>query len=270
MQIPMSPAEGANGVVTNVPEANIYVYPCYWGGVTRASVPPMIHGKLGELRREIGGIAAKKAQGGPQFPVRSAKELAQKLAQALQDLNMVAMPVHQDVTLIDTDKVPDNKTASGKPVFRTLAHVKTTVRVGAEDGSFVDMVGSGHGGDVDDKAGGKADTYGWKSALLKGLSIPEQDMLDTDDEEPSQVDAKPAKVLSIVKDKPSPAVEGTSKEVLAEVTKLVEGATNEQLDELATKIKAGEYGLSAPDKLKLSAAFVKRRKELDTAKNESK
>jgi hypothetical protein len=81
-----------------------------------------------------------------------------------------------------TENIPGNKRDSVSPVFRTLAHVKSTVRLIAPDTSFIDLDGSGHGGDVDDKSGGKASTYAWKDALLKGLSIPHEDMVDTDDD----------------------------------------------------------------------------------------
>jgi hypothetical protein len=63
-----------------------------------------------------------------------------------------------------------------------MVHVTSIVRLAAEDGSFVDFVGSGHGQDRDDKAGGKASTYAWKDAILKGLCLPEVDIEDTDNE----------------------------------------------------------------------------------------
>lgn len=148
---------------------------------------PQIHGLLLELRRQVGSLAAKKQAGGPMFPVRGAKELNQKLAQALNDLNMMAPVVNQEVTFIETDKIPANINDKGRPTFRTLVHVVATVRIIAPDGSFITMVGSGHGGDTDDKAGGKASTYAWKDAILKGLSIPHEDMVDTDDDSSTAV-----------------------------------------------------------------------------------
>lgn len=143
---------------------------------------PQIHGLLLELRRQVGSLAAKKQAGGPMFPVRGAKELNQKLAQALNDLSMMAPVIAQEVTFIDTDKIPANINDKGRPTFRTLVHVTAKVRIIAPDGSYLDVVGSGHGGDTDDKAGGKASTYAWKDAILKGLSIPHEDMVDTDDD----------------------------------------------------------------------------------------
>lgn len=244
-----------------------YVFPAYWGGVTRSQTPPMIHDKLRQLRLEVGGIAAKKQQGGPMFPVRGAKELAQKLAQALVDLNMVAHVHSQVVTHIDTDKIPQNQTSSGKPVFRTLTHVKSTVHIGAEDGSFVAVEGSGHGGDGEDKAGGKADTYAWKAAVLKGLCIPEQDMIDTDDEQPAEVAERPksAKFTPPTKPaEPTPLKRETpeSSSALEATLNRIAIATAADLEAIKDEIKSGAIALAGADKLRASSAFVKRSKEL--------
>lgn len=268
--------EAMTPATVNEPGA-MYVWPCWWGGVTRSATPPMIATHARELRRMVGSLAAKKQQGGPQFPVRSAKELMQKLAEGLDELGMVAPVVAQEVELVDTNTIPDNKTASGKPVFRTLAHVKSTVRLGAVDGSYVDVVGSGHGGDVDDKAGGKADTYAWKSAILKGLTVPEQDMPDTDDEEPSQTrggpsDEPPQRRVKVM-DAPGPDVGGKIKAPSADggaklndILSQVALADDDGLEKLKDEIVSGRAGLSGADKLKASAAFVKRRAELQKAK----
>src|SRR3954469_5381905 len=101
---PMSPMVSQRGQ---------YVFPTYWGGMAVSPSPPQIHAKLRELRQAVGGLKAKKVQGGPMFPVRGAKELAQKLAQALNDLDMVAPVIAQEVTLVDTANIPSNSTSSG-------------------------------------------------------------------------------------------------------------------------------------------------------------
>lgn len=171
--------------ITQLPPPNRYVFQSAYGGAVDSAEPPQIHNLMRQLRIEIGAVEAKKSEDkfGPKFPVRGAKDLAQKLANALNKLNMEAPVVHQEITLLDTDKIPGNERQSGNPVFRTLCHVKSVVRLIAPDTSFIDVVGSGHGGDVDDKSGGKASTYAWKDAILKGLSIPHEDMVDTDDAE---------------------------------------------------------------------------------------
>ena len=247
-----------------------YVFPTWWGGMAVSPSPPQIAAKMVELRMAVGGIAAKKVAGGAMFPVRGAKELAQKLAQALSDLDMVAPTVAQEITLANTMDIPDNKTASGKPVFRTLAHIKATVRIGAPDGSFVECVGSGHGGDVDDKAGGKASTYAWKDAVFKGLTVPDQDMIDTDDEQPSEPPQRGPKPTGKVETPAgskvkAPSNDGGSK--LEEILKRVAIADESVLEVIKNEIVSGEAGLSGADKLKASAAFVQRRKALEEAKN---
>jgi hypothetical protein len=258
-----------------------YVFPTYWGGMAVSPNPPQIHGKLRELRQAVGGLKAKKVQGGPMFPVRGAKELAQKLAQALNDLDMVAPVIAQEVTLVDTKDIPSNATNSGKPVFRTLAHVKSTVRVGAPDGSYVDMVGSGHGGDVDDKAGGKADTYGWKIAILKGLTIPEEDMVDTDDDssDTKELSASPNKFspsrtsprqAQAVKPKGEDTAGNDTRGDVDAVIKRIQAADDAELTAIKDGIQNGSIALAGADRLRASTEFVKRRKILDAEKNAGK
>lgn len=133
------------------------------------SEQPKIHAEMILLRNHIGGLEAKKTAGGAAFPVKSAKDLSVKLRTALDKLGMNCYPVAHEVTLIDVDK--------GSACF-----VKLTLRIVATDGSFVDLSGIGHGMDRDDKAGGKASTYAWKDALVKGLSLPDAELRDTDDE----------------------------------------------------------------------------------------
>lgn len=260
-----------------------YIFPNYWGGVTRSPNPPLIHAKLRDLRIAVGGVKATKQAGGPMFPVKSSKDLANKLGQALCDLDLIAPVVAQEISLIETDKIPGNVTSSGKPVFRTLAHVKATVRVGAADGSYVDFVGSGHGGDVDDKAGGKATTYAWKDALLKGLTTPEQDMVDTDDEEPSKRDDGGAggatKTPARGRGRTAAGGEtgavvgadsvGESTEGLAYVLAQIEKAeTVVALQAIAAGIKSGTLALAGADRLKASSAYVAKLNALKKSKPE--
>ena len=154
-------------------------YRTFYGthAITNAKAPLIVEG-IRSLRAYIGGIQAKpsKDQYGPKFPVKSAKELFNKLAQALHDLNMLAYVVDQQFT-----HFPYEYTAKdGNKKTGTCIHVKSTVRIAASDGSHIDVVGSGHGRDNEDKAGGKASTYATKDALLKGLCIGEEDIDDTD------------------------------------------------------------------------------------------
>lgn len=133
---------------------------------------PKIRTDLIALRKKIGGLKAEK-KGGVMFPVKSAKDLMVKLRDAADELGMPMAGAPVDM------KFQDRATDKG-----TIVSCKVTVRFMSDDGSFVDFVGFGQGGDTQDKAGGKASTYAWKDALTKALSLPDADMVDTDDEQP--------------------------------------------------------------------------------------
>ena len=266
-----------------------------------SSEPPQIHNLLRSLRIAIGAVEAVKSQDkfGPKFPVRGAKDLVQKLANALNALNIAAPVVHQEITLIDTDKIPANERQSGQPVFRTLAHVKSTVRLIAPDTSFIDLVGSGHGGDVDDKSGGKASTYAWKDALLKGLSIPHEDMVDTDDDSSTgggepvarRAASNPGKESSGSKQAARSAGRGEGavqagdgresvSTASAAVGEMEEGAATDatgiayvlgkiaaaesemDLEQIRTAVKSGVLALHGADRLTATKAFMEKKKEL--------
>lgn len=255
-------------------ETQDYVFMNAWQGGSRSSSPPLIHGKLLELRREIKSLAAKKTPGVP-FPVRGAKDLAQKLADALNKLDLIAPVIDQKFTHMETtiDKVGESK--NGGPAYRSMLHVVSTVRIIAPDGSFIDMVGSGHGADSDDKAGGKASTYSWKDAILKGLTIPDQDMVDTDDEvgDPPVNQARPqAKVMDQSgpwENHPEPAkVEHIVDAATGlpglnyALTQIEAAATLEDMAVIKKAIVSGSIDLSGGDKVKASLAYVTKEKLL--------
>jgi hypothetical protein len=154
--------------------ASRFSWSAWWVGdnnyaTVQADHPPLISIKLLELRRKVGGLKAEKANG-LSFKIKSAKVLMDKLREAIDDVGLVCFVVAQEGGNVDTER-------------GTLAFVKATIRVGAPDGSYADFVGCGHGADGQDKAGGKASTYAWKDALVKGLCLPDADMDDTDDDE---------------------------------------------------------------------------------------
>jgi ERF superfamily len=158
----------------------------------RTESAPIIEGQkiyqdLVALRRKIGGLKAEK-KGGVSFPVKSAKDLMDKLRKAADELGMpmAAAPIAVEF---------QDREVQGKTMFTC----KTTVRFMSSDGSFVDFVGVGQGGDGQDKAGGKASTYAYKDACVKGLTLPDAELVDTDDEEtplaPKIEESKPAPPL---------------------------------------------------------------------------
>lgn len=149
----------------------------------------MIEGKiltdLIALRNEVGGLVANKNNFVP-YPVKSAKDLMLKLRNAADKLGMVTAgaPVAQCVTQLEGVEFAkrDKQTGNSITVPGVGCHVVVTVRFMSSDGSFLDFAGSGHGTSEDDKAGGKASTYAWKDAVVKALSLPDDEMVDTDDE----------------------------------------------------------------------------------------
>jgi hypothetical protein len=125
-------------------------------------------------------LVAEKKAGGPNFPVKSAKDLAIKLRKAADE---VGMPIAGAVVKQKVAHLPRALDRNGAEAG-TAIHVITTVRFESMDGSFREFVGSGHALDAQDKAGGKASTYSWKDAVTKALSLPDKEMVDTDDENP--------------------------------------------------------------------------------------
>lgn len=125
-----------------------------------------VYGLLAELRSRVGNIKAKKKDG-VKFKVRSAEDLADKLRDAAVALGLLVYPVK----------------AEGRGFVvedGTLAEVNLTVRILAvSDGSYIDVMGFGLGADSQDKAGGKAGTYAWKTALIQTLIAGGAE--DTDD-----------------------------------------------------------------------------------------
>lgn len=164
-----------------------------------ADVPGFVDGKPGKilqdiiaLRKLVGGLKAEKKEGGPRFAVKDARVLMEALRRAGDELGMpiVAGTVAQVVTHHEIkETTPDQY---GKQKLVTAVHCVSTIRFTSSDGSYLDFVGSGHGADDQDKAGGKASTYSWKDACIKALVLPDSDMVDTDDSGDSmpEIDSK--------------------------------------------------------------------------------
>ena len=91
------------------------------------------------LRKAIGGLKANK-KNGIMFPVKSAKDLMERLRDAADDLGM---PLAGAIVVSNTQLIPPlqifNKDGIG-------SHTTVTVRFQSSDGSYVDFCGSGHGG----------------------------------------------------------------------------------------------------------------------------
>lgn len=209
-------------------------WPCWWGGEAVSDTAPQIASRLVELRREVGGLKAEVQRGGPRFAIKSSKELMGKLRDALDKLGLVDF-----VCSMTGGNIPLGDDTDG-----TLAFLMATVRIGAPDGSFAELVGAGHGADQQDKAAGKASTYAWKDAHVKGLDLPDADMVDTDDDERPLPGGLRQKRLTVSK---------------ADVELAIERATN--LGELQA---AGQLarGLSPDERVQVQPKYNARKGEL--------
>lgn len=163
--------------------------------------PGLILNKIIELRKAVGGLKSEKKDG-VRFKVKSAAVLMGKIREAADNLSLTICVGGMDIT--------DVPVQTG-----TMCMVRARVDVVALDGSFISFYGAGHGADTSDKAGGKASTYSWKDALVKGLCMPDADMDDTDDDSEQKPVRGAAKAAA-----PSPDA-GASAEPPAKVKEVV-------------------------------------------------
>lgn len=130
-----------------------------------ATEPPAdakIWGDLKLLRAAIGGLQAKQAKEVP-FPVKSAKELMTKFRKAMDRYQMSCRPVYAEQHALKREK-------------GSAVSVAMIWRITSSDGSFLDIAVPSFGTDAQDKATGKAITYGWKFAIMYLLSLPDADI----------------------------------------------------------------------------------------------
>lgn len=177
----------------------------YWGPAKprtkmAESETGAVYGLFADVRKRAGVLKAKE-KANVKFKVRSADELADRLRPLLNELGLLIYPI----AVLGKGEVVegDRPGKSG-----TLAEATVTLRVRAlVDGSYFDIEGFGLGADTQDKAGGKAGTYAWKTALVQALTAGGEK--DTDDEgepikggvrkpRPAAIDA-PATTIDIVK-----------------------------------------------------------------------
>lgn len=217
------------------------MWPAWWGGQVASTKPPQISEYVQALRAKIGGLVPQKKEKVP-YKVKSGADLMDKLRAAIDELGMIAPVVEQKVE----HYVPiEGENRYKEPTTTLVVHVTSRVRLGCPDGSFLDLVGSGHGTSEDDKAGGKASTYAWKDAILKGCSVPEKDMADTDNES-TALPAKPTSAKPPVIDMWASAIE--------------KATTLKRLEQ----IKADMAKLKMETQLALSPAYEARKKLVES------
>lgn len=225
-----------------------------YDGAPSAGVP-QIHALFRQLRLAVGGIEAKRTDKAP-FPVKSAKELMQRLAQAASDLDIAIPVVDAQFQWLNPKDLPVPK--EEKRPIRSAAQVTVTVRFVAPDGSFIQGMGVGIGFDTDDKAGGKASTYAYKDAILKTLGVPERDLVDTDDE--ADIGVGPSSTPNLAAKK---APEPASQSKLPEYVERVAAAKTEA--EVRSITDASKADLVGSERAKLLPFVSKRLGEIRAA-----
>jgi hypothetical protein len=194
----------------------------------------LVYEKFAELRKEVGVLKAKKKDG-VRFKVRSADELADRVRPVAERLGLLIYPVGVE--------------GKGHVVEGgTLAEATITLRIRAiADGSHFDIQGFGLGADNQDKAGGKAGTYAWKTALVQALTAGGEK--DTDDSDtPIAGGVKPQQ-------RKAPAPQGVQQTTRAEVDSMVaEARAGRDLDKLRRALAMAGY-LSEADQGELAVAI---------------
>ena len=209
--------------------------------------PGKILTDLVQLRKLVGHLAPEQRPG-VMFKVKDAALLMQKLREAGDDLGMpmVGSVVEQ---IFNHFEPISGTTGNGKPCTTLIVHCKSTIRFMSSDGTYADFVGSGNGSGTDDKSGGKASTYSQKDAVLKALSVPNNAIPDTDDEN-VPLPAKSTRATTI-----------PTLEVVLDAIKF--SKTPSQLNEAKT-LAQFKSDWSGADKDALQAAFIKKTAALKT------
>lgn len=139
-------------------------------------------GKIGTdliaLRGLVGNLQAKTVDK-VLFPVKSAKDLMEKLRKAADIVGMAEAGACKELhSRVDYCGVLENK--YGVKQLNTMVSVTARYRFKSSDGSFEDYWGTGQGWDTSDKAAGKASTYAWKSAIVQALVLGDKELVDAD------------------------------------------------------------------------------------------
>ena len=143
-----------------------------------ADSPPMpggIHEKMYKLRLGLGGLMAVSGGQAP-FPTKSAKQLMKKFRRGMDRLRMSCYPIGASMGTLPKEK---GVVVSGILTFRYMC---------LDDLSYQDIVAMTMGADNQDKAAGKAFTYGWKFAAMYALLLPDEEVKEEWDNVPDSDD----------------------------------------------------------------------------------
>jgi hypothetical protein len=146
-------------------------------------VVPKVYSAMVDVMREVREVG--KNGTGPReagsYVYRKLDDAVDAVGAALRQVGILLVPVEVISHEIRQTVVPAGEGS------RTWTTATVTVRwryIHPEDGSSQDVVMSGEGRDMGDKATGKANSNAWKNALVQSLNIPVQGMPEVEDEHP--------------------------------------------------------------------------------------
>lgn len=154
------------------------------GEVVELTTPvPKVYSAMVDVMREVREVG--KNGTGPReagsYGYRKLDDAVDAVGAALRQVGILLVPVEVISHEIRQTVVPAGEGS------RTWTTATVTVRwryIHPEDGSSQDVVMSGEGRDMGDKATGKANSNAWKNALVQSLNIPVQGLPEVEDEHP--------------------------------------------------------------------------------------
>lgn len=160
-----------------------------------------------KIMQEVGAISKEKKFSGNGFSYnfRGIEDMYLAIQPALVKHGVFCAPevIHSESTVMEKQ----NQTGQTQFSYRTLIRVRH--RFYASDGSYVDVTTQGEGIDTSDKASNKAMSAAMKYAFIELLSIPTQDIEDSDRESPQAEKAiKPASGAPIIRPENPPFEDG--------------------------------------------------------------
>jgi hypothetical protein len=139
-----------------------------------------------KIMASVGAIGKNQKNEFQKYKFRGIDDLYNAVQPAFVSAGVFCVPSVQDFQTFESAG------KDGKVSFRVL--LKMSHRFYAPDGSFVDVVTMGEGLDTSDKASNKAMSAAMKYAFIELLSLPTEDIEDSDRESPEA--KKPTKIDS--------------------------------------------------------------------------
>jgi len=148
-------------------------------------VPGMIYVRINQIMKDLGAIAKDRKNDHQGYKFRGIEDMYNAIHPILVNHQVFCVPQVMEKEL------QTFASGSGKTSFRVL--LKISHKFYAEDGSYIDVITIGEGIDTSDKACNKAMSAAMKYAFIELLSIPTEDIEDSDKDNPEIDSLPPAK-----------------------------------------------------------------------------